>query len=189
MTVQKFYRINGSSNQYQGVIPDIILPDRFDYLEIGEKYLDNSLPWDTITPVSFSKWDAYQLDLESLSAESQKRTENHPYFNGLKLYVENLSAARENTRKSLHFETFYQEQQQVLQQQKEIDQLQKEFPHVTVSSLGTVLNPISGVANERSGEEQKIAADIRQEWFTQLKKDSYLEEAMMIIRDIIRGIK
>jgi carboxyl-terminal processing protease len=185
LTIQKFYRINGSSNQYQGIIPDIILPDRFDYLEIGEKYLDHSLPWDTITAVSFSKWDAYPLDLESLSAESRKRIESNPYFNGLKLYVENLSAARENTRKSLHFETFYQEQQQVLQQQKEIDQLQKEFPHITVSSLGAALNPIPGAAEERSGEQRKIAADIRQEWFKQLKKDSYLEEAMMIIRDII----
>ncbi|MCK4835994.1 MAG: carboxy terminal-processing peptidase [Candidatus Aminicenantes bacterium] len=189
LTVQKFYRITGSSNQFKGVVPDIILPDRFDYLEIGEKYLDNSLPWDTITAVSFSKWDAYQLDLEILSVESQKRTANHPYFNGLKLYVENLSAARENTRKSLHFETFYREQQQMLQQQKEINQLQKEFSHITVSSLETAITPISGIANERSGEQQKITADIQQEWFQQLKKDSYLEEAMMIIQDIIQGIK
>ncbi|MCK5219990.1 MAG: tail-specific protease, partial [Candidatus Aminicenantes bacterium] len=38
VTIQKFYRITGSSNQYTGVIPDIVLPDYYDHLKIGERY-------------------------------------------------------------------------------------------------------------------------------------------------------
>ncbi|MBK7345384.1 MAG: hypothetical protein IPI98_00250 [Chitinophagaceae bacterium] len=29
--LQKFYRINGDATQLRGVIPDVILPDRYDF--------------------------------------------------------------------------------------------------------------------------------------------------------------
>lgn len=185
LTVQKFYRITGSSNQYQGVVPDITLPDRFDYLEIGERYLDNSLAQDTIDAVSFSKWDAFDLDLKNLAARSQQRIVQSSYFNGIKVYVEQLRDARKNTRKSLQFEMFFQEQQQVLSRQKEIEQLQKEFPYVTVSAAVTVTEPVADSGDDRSDEKLKIAAELQREWFLQLKKDSYLEEAMMVIQDMV----
>ena len=36
MTVQKFYRINGGATQRKGVIPDIIMPDYYNYMEFNE---------------------------------------------------------------------------------------------------------------------------------------------------------
>ena len=35
--------------------PDIVLPDGLRYLKTGEKYLEYSLPWDTVTPTAFTK--------------------------------------------------------------------------------------------------------------------------------------
>jgi carboxyl-terminal processing protease len=189
LTVQKFYRITGSSNQYQGVIPDIILPDRFDYLEIGEKYLENSLAWDTIDQVSFTKWEDFNPDLEALSVRSQQRITRSPYFNGVKAYVDHLREARKNTCKSLRFETFFQEQQQVMSRQKEIEKMQKEFPHVTVSAAVSVAGPVTDSENERSDEQRKIVAELQREWFLQLRKDSYLEEAMMVIGDMVKSLE
>ena len=52
LTIQKFYRINGDSTQYRGVVPDIILPDVMSGLKTGEQYLDFALPWDTVKPAS-----------------------------------------------------------------------------------------------------------------------------------------
>lgn len=37
LTLQKFYRINGDATQLRGVIPDVILPDRYDFLKSGKK--------------------------------------------------------------------------------------------------------------------------------------------------------
>src|SRR5690606_31588976 len=51
ITIQKFYRVNGSSTQYKGVTPDIILPDQFSHLESGEKFLDYSIPWGEVKAV------------------------------------------------------------------------------------------------------------------------------------------
>ena len=45
-TTQKFYRINGGSTQLEGVKSDVVVPDRYSYINIGEKDQDNPLPWD-----------------------------------------------------------------------------------------------------------------------------------------------
>lgn len=62
ITIQKFYRITGSSTQYKGIIPDVVLPSVLDYLETGEQYLDNSLPWDQVAPVKYKPWRGAKLD-------------------------------------------------------------------------------------------------------------------------------
>ena len=47
-TIQKFYRVSGSSTQKLGVEPDIVLPSVTDALEIGEAYLNHPLDHDLI---------------------------------------------------------------------------------------------------------------------------------------------
>jgi carboxyl-terminal processing protease len=49
VTIGKIYRINGSTNQLNGVIPDITLPDAFESLSITERSLPFALPADTTT--------------------------------------------------------------------------------------------------------------------------------------------
>ena len=43
LTVSKFYRVAVATTQKQGVIPDLILPTPYDYMEIGEASLPNCL--------------------------------------------------------------------------------------------------------------------------------------------------
>ena len=71
--IQKFYRVNGSSTQYKGVEPDIVLPDLFEHLKAGERYLDYSLPWDAIDPVEFTPWDGTPLEIDRLRRQSLAR--------------------------------------------------------------------------------------------------------------------
>ena len=67
ITTQKFYRVSGDSTQYRGVVPDIILPDRSQYNEYGERYLDYSLPWDRIEEVEHKEWPAF--DRKALNSQ------------------------------------------------------------------------------------------------------------------------
>ena len=72
VTIRKFYRITGASTQLKGVEPDIVLPDVLNYSpDIGERALDNPLPWDFIHGVQFTKYNLvqpYLADLRQLSA-------------------------------------------------------------------------------------------------------------------------
>ena len=80
LTTQKFYRVNGESTQHRGVVPDIVLPDRFKYSEFGEKYVDYSLPWDKIAPADYTPWPHLGFDVETLRRESEKRVAANEKF-------------------------------------------------------------------------------------------------------------
>lgn len=74
LTIQKFYRVAGSSTQNIGVIPDIIVPSVRDALEVGEKYADHALPYDKIhRATDFKPLKRQNLFLTMLSEKSAAR--------------------------------------------------------------------------------------------------------------------
>ena len=70
LTIQKFYRISGGSTQLQGVTSDVKLPSLWDMPDIGEVALKNPMPYDTIDPVAYDKWEAplFKPELKQRSA-------------------------------------------------------------------------------------------------------------------------
>ncbi|MEM1406201.1 MAG: carboxy terminal-processing peptidase [Bacteroidota bacterium] len=54
LTLQKFYRVTGSSTQHLGVDPDINLPSAFDASEFGESSNPSALPWDQIASAKYN---------------------------------------------------------------------------------------------------------------------------------------
>ncbi len=80
ITTQKFYRISGGSTQDKGVIPDVVLPDAFAGSKIGERYDENALPWDTIAPAPYERWQSFPFDLRQIDADSQKRVQANKKF-------------------------------------------------------------------------------------------------------------
>jgi len=67
-TIQKFYRVEGTTTQKIGVTPAIVLPNIYDYMEIGEANLPNCLSADSINAVKHD-----QLELALPFAESLKK--------------------------------------------------------------------------------------------------------------------
>ncbi|MDP2866049.1 MAG: S41 family peptidase, partial [Elusimicrobiota bacterium] len=51
LTIQKFYRVEGTTTQKIGVAPAIVLPSIYDFMEIGEASLPNCLSADSINAV------------------------------------------------------------------------------------------------------------------------------------------
>ena len=70
LTIQKFYRISGGSTQLQGVQSDVKLPSLWDQTDIGEVALKNPMPYDTIEPVAYDKWEQplFKPELKQRSA-------------------------------------------------------------------------------------------------------------------------
>ena len=63
LTNAKFYRINGASTQIQGISSDIPFPSVTDLMDIGEDKLDHPLAWDTIPATNYSLYTGkYKLD-------------------------------------------------------------------------------------------------------------------------------
>lgn len=83
-----FYRINGSSTQELGVKPDIELPSFTEYMEIGEEFNENHLPWDSIDKVEHKDYNAnLQTIIDDLKKRSVKRRLKDPKY---KILLQNI---------------------------------------------------------------------------------------------------
>ncbi|SFE75985.1 carboxyl-terminal processing protease [Pedobacter antarcticus] len=69
LTMAKFYRVNGSSTQHKGVMPDIVLPSFYPLDKIGEDTEPSALAWDEIRQSNFIP----VADLSGLKPELIKR--------------------------------------------------------------------------------------------------------------------
>jgi carboxyl-terminal processing protease len=101
LTVAKFYRINGSSTQHRGVIPDIRFPSAYSSDEVGESAQQYALPWDEIKPTRYQGNDYLGGLVPELSRRYQARVNNNPAFAQLLEDIKVAKQAREKTLTSL----------------------------------------------------------------------------------------
>lgn len=102
LTIDKFYRVNGSSTQLKGVAPDISMPSSIDPKEFGEDTQSDALPWDQIPATAYTP---LKLGLSAALPRLQKmyaeRTAHSPawtlYMDGIRL----LDAQRDEKSISL----------------------------------------------------------------------------------------
>ncbi len=81
ITIRKFYRVSGASTQLKGVVPDIIFPDVLNYSSfVGETALENPLPWDTIKPAKYDKFNLVEPYLTTLHERSDARLATNREF-------------------------------------------------------------------------------------------------------------
>jgi carboxyl-terminal processing protease len=98
VTIQKFYRPSGSSTQMDGVASDLVLPSLMDAMEMGEAFLDHSLPHDRIRRApDFKPLDPQGLFIPRLKELSQKRVNNCKDFGYV---IEDVMKAKERIGKN-----------------------------------------------------------------------------------------
>ena len=83
LTMAKFYRVNGSSTQHKGVVPDIEFPTVFSKDKYGESSEPSALPWDTISPSQFSRLASLDEVKSKLFALHQERMKTSVGFKDL----------------------------------------------------------------------------------------------------------
>lgn len=77
LTMAKFYRVNGSSTQHKGVMPDIVLPSFYPLDKIGEDTETSALPWDEVQKSNFvpvNYVNAVKPELVKLHEERMKKS-------------------------------------------------------------------------------------------------------------------
>ncbi|CAG2534120.1 carboxyl-terminal processing protease [Maribacter dokdonensis] len=174
ITTQKFYRINGGSTQLEGVKSDIIVPDRYSYIDLGERDQSNPLGWDKITPADYKAWDGY-IDYEKTIADSKKRMANSPQ---IKLIEENakwLKAEQDETEISLNYDTYKEEKDKDKEQSDYFKKLTDYDSQLTFQSLGY---------EEQLFTKDSVLREKRNRWHKNLAKDVYVEEAVNVLEDL-----
>ena len=171
-TIQKFYRINGGSTQREGVMSDIVFPDRYTYLDMGERDEESALPWDKIAPASY---EPLPINYDQIIANSKKRIAANAYF---KLIDENakwIYERKDDNTFSLNLNQFKKEMEQS-------DAKIKKFK--VLLDYNNKLN-FTSLPNEVSlFEKDSLLKQKRERWHEDLQKDVYIEETLNVIAEI-----
>lgn len=173
-TTQKFYRINGGSTQLEGVSSDVVMPDRYSYIDIGERDMENAMPWTKIDPANYSVWTKTNNFNKAIDA-SRKRIENNEHFQLIDKGAQWTKERRDVTVYSLNLEEFKSAQ-------KELEVKSKEYKVLSDYTNNLVFKPITF-------DEELMKTDVsfkekRERWFENLGKDIYVEEALNVLDDL-----
>jgi carboxyl-terminal processing protease len=163
VTIQKFYRVSGGSTQYKGVVPDVVLPSMLDYIETGEQYMDNSLPWDKVAAVAHSVWQGARFDLNTVQQRS------HDYVAASKKFkkVKEESLKAKQRKEESVVPVFLAG---VVKERKAIEQARKEARAV-------------GVLSEEEEDEEHLDKKEKKTLNEELADDIYVDLALFLMEE------
>ncbi|TYZ11970.1 tail-specific protease [Hymenobacter lutimineralis] len=170
LTIQKYYRVNGSSTQFKGVTPDIMVPDAYSALADGEQDTDFPLPWDEIAPAAYQPWSSVP-PVAKLAAASQQRVAANPSFKLLTEAVQTMAQRQKTTQVSLNLAAYRTELQAGQATNEKLKQLQQQAPTLEVSAVATA-TPADSTLSSRTARFLKP-----------LRKDLTLQEAVAVLQD------
>lgn len=165
MTIQKFYRINGSSTQHKGVTPDIELPSAFSAEEYGESSQPSALPWDQINSTRYDL--SRSLDdkiLSQLRERFDQRLKSDPELKQLAQDLAEFKKAKGNTIVSL----------QESKRRKEREEAERK--RAAANKVSQMSAPVDETGTPSPNAPKK-------------KKDLYLNEAGLVLADYILASK
>ncbi|MER3319902.1 MAG: carboxy terminal-processing peptidase [Allomuricauda sp.] len=174
LTTQKFYRINGGSTQLEGVKSDIVVPDRYSYIDLGERDQQNPLGWDKITPADYKVWDGY-IDLDDAVENSKERMAKNEQ---IKLIEENAKWLKEQQDEnliSLKYDDYVSKQQESKKRSERFKSLKDYDSRLSFGSLQYETELFT---------QDSVLREKRDRWHKNLARDIYVEEAVNVLKDL-----
>jgi len=174
LTTDKFYRISGGSTQLEGVKSDIIFPNRYSYIDIGERDLENPLSWDQINSASYSPLNK-QLYYSKALENSKNRISKNEFFNIIDEQAKWVKEQQEDNIISLNYDTYKMDMDN---NKKESEKFNKIDDFKSNFRFEWLKDNLPG---------EKVPDEIverRNQWIDNLQKDLYVDEAINILSDL-----
>ncbi|MBO1884390.1 carboxy terminal-processing peptidase [Capnocytophaga sp. Marseille-Q4570] len=174
ITIQKFYRVNGGSTQLKGVESDVVVPDKYKYIDVGERDMPNAMPWDKIEAAKFIPW-TNNANFEKAIENSKKRIAENAY---LKLIDENAQYVKQQQKENV-FPLNYEAYKKVIEKNEEQS---KKFKAISDYKSDLKFSSVaSDEAKIKTNEDLKLRRD---RWHESLQKDVYIDEAVKVLEDL-----
>ena len=175
ITTDKFYRVNGGSTQLEGVKSDIIFPNRYSYIDIGEKDLENPLSWDKIDPARYNN-SGNIFNYSKVISDSKERINTNEYFALIDEHASWIKSQQDDKIISLEYLTYKDDIETSKSQSNKLKLIEEfESPYIFQWS------------NSNDKEDNSYKDDIKEKrdrWIESLKKDIYVNEAINLLRDL-----
>ena len=176
LTIQKFYRINGSSTQLKGVTPNIIVPDSYKYFDTGERELSNALAWSEIATSTYIPWRNNVCKWDNVIKQSNERIANNTFFAQTDENAKRLKQRRDESRYPLNFETYKTFIERQNNEAEKYKNLGKDTLNIDARILTSdEINPSDTAAIERN-----------KKWYQMIITDNTIYEAMKVTQDMAK---
>ncbi len=174
LTTQKYYRINGGSTQLEGVKSDIVMPDRYTYIDIGERDYKNPMPYDKIAAAKYDEWKK-NFTFEEVIKRSKSRLDTNQRLKVIDDYAKWVRDRRNEKEVPLNFEEYQTDISLRKEQTKQFDTINKFKNNLDFKSVKAELARI---------ETDTTLGELRKRWHKSLNHDVYIDEAIHVIEDI-----
>ena len=175
LTTDKFYRISGGSTQLEGVKSDIVLPNRYSYVDIGERDLENPLSWDQINSANYSPLNK-QLYYDKSLENSKNRISKNEFFNIINEQAKWVKEQQDDNIVSLNYNSYKMDMDNNKKESekfKKIEDFKSNYKFEWLRDARIMGDEIPDEIIER-----------RNRWIDDLKKDLYVDEAVNILSDL-----
>jgi len=173
-TTQKFYRINGGSTQLEGVSSDVVMPDRYAYLKMGERDVDNAMPWDKIDQADYQVWNK-NANFNQAITNSKNRISQNAQFQLIEENAKWIDSRSEENVYSLNIEKFKIAQLDIEEKAKKYKPIVDYKNALTFTSLPYETDAMN---------KDVTLKEKRERWHEALSKDIYVEEALNVLDDL-----
>ncbi len=173
ITMQKFYRVNGGATQLKGVMPDVALPDPYEFLEVGEKDMDYPMPWDEISKATYQEFSTINYD--KVKKASSERVKQSAAFKLIDAEARELKAKKDDTKYNLKLEKYRSEMKQLREQNKKYDSLKQEIKGFTADIV---------LVDKENMKADTVKLNKEVKWTKNIAKDNYIFETSNVLNDM-----
>ena len=178
LTIQKFYRINGSSTQRRGVAPDIIFPDEYEFFKYREKDNPSALAWDEMEKAKYQVWTK-SPNLYNIASAENKKINTDTAVSRFKKNAQWIAGQVErpsylNIEK---FKAFKKQIQDIVQQNENILKLKEPMQ----------VSPLKADHDKFYNNPDKPKQERYQAWIKQVAKDVQLAQSNTLLGKLMIG--
>ncbi len=172
-TTKKFYRISGGSTQRKGVIPDIIIPDQYEFMKIREKDEKTALKWDKIDQAKYQTF--HFPGKNKIVEEEKKRIDTTTLFKNIEKKAKWIAGNKEDDTIYLKMDKYIADLERINKKGKYFDSITKFESNLKFKVLTEDL---------RQHQQDTLFTNKRNSWIKNLNKDPYLYEAVKVLEKI-----
>ena len=176
ITTDKFYRVNGGSTQLEGVKSDLVFPNRYSYIDIGEKDLENPLSWDKIDPARYDN-SVKVFNYAQAISNSKERIGQNEYFTIIDQHAKLIKSKQDDKTISLNYNSYKEDQAEFKLQTDKLKVIE-DFNSPYLFEWNDSNLDVNTSYNDDMKEK-------RDRWIKSLQKDIYVNEAMNLLIDLL----
>jgi len=174
LTFQKFYRVTGSSTQKKGVVPDVILPDDYEFLKYREKDNESALPWDETIRSKFQIWPN-NAPVTAIAANANARIAKDTALNLFKKDLEWVSTQMDRP--------VYLKYDKYVAYRKKVQSVMQQNDNRLKLKENLVVAPMKADYDKFYNNPDKTKQDRYQAWLKMVAKDPQISEASKLLSE------